>query len=121
VLVFPRPFACLLSAGVMFTPRLLILPKSRQPAARASAWTISIFSRFSSSYWRLPESSGCILAVSFDRFGHLPEPEGPDPLLFAQIRRLIDSGKTWIKLVAPYDASKMGAPRYADSGGLAHA
>ena len=41
--------------------------------------------------------------------------------LFAQIRRLIDSGKTWIKLVAPYDASKVGPPRYADSGALARA
>jgi predicted TIM-barrel fold metal-dependent hydrolase len=59
--------------------------------------------------------------IVLDRFGHVPEPEGPDHPLFAQIRRLIDSGKTWIKLVAPYDASKMGPPHYADSGALARA
>jgi D-galactarolactone isomerase len=59
--------------------------------------------------------------VVLDRFGHVPEPEGPDHPLFAQIRRLIDSGNTWVKLVAPYDASKMGPPHYPDSGALARA
>jgi D-galactarolactone isomerase len=59
--------------------------------------------------------------VVLDRYGHVPEPEGPDHPLFAQIRRLIDRGKTWVKLVAPYDASKMGPPRYVDSGALARA
>jgi D-galactarolactone isomerase len=59
--------------------------------------------------------------VVLDRFGHIPEPEGADHPLFAQIRRLLDSGKTWIKLVAPYDASKAGPPGYADSGALARA
>jgi len=57
--------------------------------------------------------------VVLDRFGHIPEPEGVDHPLFAQICRLIDNGKTWVKLVAPYDASKTGPPRYADSGALA--
>jgi D-galactarolactone isomerase len=59
--------------------------------------------------------------VVLDRFGHVPEPEGPNDPLFGQIRQLIDSGKTWIKLVAPYDASKVGPPGYADSGALARA
>jgi D-galactarolactone isomerase len=59
--------------------------------------------------------------VVLDRFGHVPEPEGPDHPIFTEIRRLIDSGKTWVKLVAPYDASKTGPPRYADSGALARA
>ena len=59
--------------------------------------------------------------VVLDRFGHIPEPEGPDHPLFEQIRRLVDSGNTWVKLVAPYDASKTGPPRYADSGALARA
>lgn len=59
--------------------------------------------------------------VVLDRFGHVPEPEGPRHPLFAQILRLTDSGKAWVKLVAPYDASKTGPPRYADSGALARA
>jgi len=56
-----------------------------------------------------------------DRFAHIPEPEGAADQLFGQIRRLIDAGNTWIKLVAPYDASKMGPPHYADSNALARA
>jgi predicted TIM-barrel fold metal-dependent hydrolase len=59
--------------------------------------------------------------VVLDRFGHVPEPEGAADPLFAQICRLIDRGNTWIKLVAPYDASKVGPPRYTDSSGLARA
>ena len=59
--------------------------------------------------------------VVLDRFGHVPEPEGPSHPLFGQIRRLIDGGTTWVKLVAPYDASKVGPPRYADSSALARA
>jgi D-galactarolactone isomerase len=59
--------------------------------------------------------------VTLDHFGHIPEPEGASDPLYAQVLRLVDKGKTWVKLAAPYDASKVGPPGYADSSALARA
>ncbi|HVH79028.1 MAG TPA: amidohydrolase family protein [Stellaceae bacterium] len=59
--------------------------------------------------------------VTLDHFAHIPEPEGASDTLFAQVLRLVDKGKTWVKLAAPYDASKVGPPGYADSSALARA
>jgi len=59
--------------------------------------------------------------VVFDHLGHIPEPEGVRHPLFAMIRGLIDNGRTWVKLAAPYDATKIGPPTYADSSALARA
>jgi len=59
--------------------------------------------------------------ITLDHFGHVPEPEGASHPLFAQICRLIDKGRTWVKLAAPYDASKIGPPTYGDSSALARA
>lgn len=59
--------------------------------------------------------------IVLDHLGHIPEPEGASDALFGQVLRLVEKGKTWIKLDAPYDASKIGAPTYADSSALARA
>jgi predicted TIM-barrel fold metal-dependent hydrolase len=59
--------------------------------------------------------------VVLDHLGHIPEPEGVRDPLFAKIRGLIDKGRTWVKLAAPYDATKIGPPTYADSSALARA
>lgn len=59
--------------------------------------------------------------IVLDHLGHVPEPEGADHPLFAKIRGLIDKGNAWVKLAAPYDASKIGPPSYADSSALARA
>lgn len=59
--------------------------------------------------------------VVLDHLGHIPEPEGVRDPNFALVRRLIDNGKTWVKLAAPYDATKIGPPTYADSSALARA
>ena len=59
--------------------------------------------------------------IVFDHLGHVPEPEGIHHPLFAMIRGLIDKGRTWVKLAAPYDATKIGPPSYADSSALARA
>jgi D-galactarolactone isomerase len=59
--------------------------------------------------------------VVLDHLGHIPEPEGAGDPLFAMVRKLIDNGRTWVKLAAPYDATKIGPPTYADSSALARA
>jgi D-galactarolactone isomerase len=35
--------------------------------------------------------------------------------------RLLDTGRVWVKLSAPYETSKTGAPRYEDVSALARA
>lgn len=50
----------------------------------------------------------------FDHMGHMPQPMGIDHPAFKVIRRLVDKGKTWVKLSVTYDSSKVGPPTYAD-------
>jgi predicted TIM-barrel fold metal-dependent hydrolase len=52
--------------------------------------------------------------IVFDHMGHLPQPEGINHPAFGIIRRLIDKGRTWVKLSVTYDSSKDGPPGYAD-------
>jgi D-galactarolactone isomerase len=50
----------------------------------------------------------------FDHMGHMPQPEGINHPAFKQIRRLVDGGKTWVKLSVTYDSSAVGPPTYDD-------
>src|SRR5438067_1179812 len=59
--------------------------------------------------------------ISDAELRRMHEPEGVRDPLFGMVRRLIDRGRTWVKLVAPYDATKIGPPTYADSSALARA
>jgi D-galactarolactone isomerase len=56
-----------------------------------------------------------------DHMGRLPQPVGTAHAAFEVVRRLIDSGRTWVKLCGPYLETKSGAPRYADIRAVAHA
>jgi hypothetical protein len=57
--------------------------------------------------------------IVLDHMGHIPQPAGLDHPAVAIIRRLIDKGRTWVKLSVTYDSSKDGPPGYADVGRLA--
>jgi D-galactarolactone isomerase len=59
--------------------------------------------------------------IVFDHLAHIPEPEGVNHPLFAQVRALIDKGKTWVKLSGAYADTKVGPPTYADSTAVAQA
>src|SRR5205807_420385 len=59
--------------------------------------------------------------IVFDHLAHIPEPEGVNHPLFAQVRALIDKGKTWVKLSGAYADTKVGPPTYADSTAIAQA
>ena len=59
--------------------------------------------------------------VVIDHLGRIPEPEGVTHPGFAAARRLIDTGRVWMKLTEPYEDSKVGPPGYSDSGALARA
>ena len=56
-----------------------------------------------------------------DQTGKFIEPVTPDHPAFIALLRLIDKGRTYVKLSAPYEVSKSGAPAYADVSILAQA
>jgi D-galactarolactone isomerase len=61
----------------------------------------------------------CDLVI--DHNGKFLEPVGVDHPGFKVLLRLLDSGRCWVKVSAPYETSKTGAPRYEDVAVLAKA
>ena len=54
-----------------------------------------------------------------DHVGKFLEPVPPDDPAFRVLLDLVEGGRTWVKLSAPYEVSKAGPPRYDDVGRLA--
>ena len=52
--------------------------------------------------------------IVFDHMGHMPQPTGIAHPAFTIVRRLVDKGRTWVKLSITYDSSPIGPPTYAD-------
>jgi D-galactarolactone isomerase len=59
--------------------------------------------------------------VVFDHMGRLPQPAGIDHPAFGIVRRLLDRGRTWVKLSGAYMDSEIGPPTYADKTRIAQA
>ena len=51
--------------------------------------------------------------------GKFLEPVPPDHPAFKALLKLVDSGRCWVKLSAPYETSHVGPPHYDDVGALA--
>ena len=60
-------------------------------------------------------------AIVFDHMGHVPQPAGLSHPLFNMMRRLVDKGRTWVKLSVTNDNTKDGPPGYADITRVAQA
>ena len=56
-----------------------------------------------------------------DHTGKFLEPVGVDSPAFKSLLNLVDTGRCWVKLSAPYETSKTGAPKYEDVARLAKA
>lgn len=56
-----------------------------------------------------------------DHVGKFLEPVAPDHPAFRVLLDLVEGGRTWVKLSAPYEVSKVGPPLYDDVGRLAKA
>ncbi|MGH6945388.1 MAG: amidohydrolase family protein, partial [Geminicoccaceae bacterium] len=54
-----------------------------------------------------------------DHVGRFQDPVPPDHEAFRCLLRLLDGGRTWVKLSAPYESSKSGPPAYQDVSVLA--
>ena len=56
-----------------------------------------------------------------DHTGKFLEPVEVSSEPFKSLQRLVDTGRCWVKLSAPYETSKTGAPKYEDVSKLARA
>ncbi|QHI98458.1 amidohydrolase family protein [Xylophilus rhododendri] len=59
--------------------------------------------------------------LSIDHNGKFLVPVAPEDAAFQALLRLVDEGNTWVKLSAPYETSRVGAPGYGDVSVLASA
>ncbi len=59
--------------------------------------------------------------IVFDHLGRLAQPNALDNPGFKTISKLIDKGKTWVKLSGAYQDSKVGPPSYSDTVPVARA
>ena len=59
--------------------------------------------------------------IVIDHMGKLPLPAGIDHPAYRVIRRLIDQGKTWVKVSGAYLNTRIGPPTYADATTIAKA
>jgi predicted TIM-barrel fold metal-dependent hydrolase len=59
--------------------------------------------------------------IVFDHMGHPTLPAGVEHGSFGIMRRLIDKGRTWIKLSGAYSNSTVGAPLYPEATRIAQA
>jgi predicted dehydrogenase/predicted TIM-barrel fold metal-dependent hydrolase len=62
-----------------------------------------------------------VCPIVFDHMGRFPQPQGLNHPAYGIIRRLIDKGKTWVKLSSIYQDTKVGPPTYADQTEVAAA
>ncbi|HJS77370.1 MAG TPA: amidohydrolase family protein [Burkholderiales bacterium] len=56
-----------------------------------------------------------------DHTGKFLEPVSVDSQPFRSLLNLVETGRCWVKLSAPYETSKTGGPKYQDVGKLAKA
>jgi D-galactarolactone isomerase len=77
--------------------------------------------------WTLPAHAARLRALPVDividhlgKFISQPPPGVDDPV-FGALLGLLDGGRCWVKLSAPYETSKTGGPKYPDVGKLAKA
>lgn len=61
------------------------------------------------------------VSLVLDHMGRVPQPEGVDSTAFSAVRKLLDGGRTWVKLSGPYLESKSQGAGYADVAPIARA
>jgi D-galactarolactone isomerase len=52
--------------------------------------------------------------IVFDHLARIPEPAGVDHPAYALVLKMLDHGRTWIKLSGAYQDTRTGPPAYAD-------
>jgi D-galactarolactone isomerase len=117
-----------LTAGGMRGARLHMLTGGAIPWDMADA----VAARVQAAGWHvqrqldgrlLPEREAQIRSwpgrIVIDHVGKFLEPVPPEHAAFRCLLGLVESGRIWVKLSAPYEVSKAGPPLYGDVGRLA--
>lgn len=97
----------------------MIAPLARRVADLG--WHIQIHMRADQILENAALLEGLPAPVVFDHMGRLPQPDPLGHPAFALIRRMIDKGRTWVKLSGAYMDTNAGAPTFADKTTLAQA
>jgi D-galactarolactone isomerase len=117
-----------LTKGGIVAQRIFNLPNGAVPLAQmddvmARVHPFGWFANIQLDGRELPEYEARIARLPgrfvIDHTGKYLEPVAPDHPAFAALLRLIDTGRCWVKLSAPYETSRTGAPGYADVSRLA--
>lgn len=58
-------------------------------------------------------------SIVFDHMGRIAQPDATRQPGYQTIRKLLDQGRTWVKLSGAYMETKVGPPSYADTTALA--
>ena len=66
-----------------------------------------------------PEFRKLTCTLVIDHLGHVNQPEGVNHPSMATLLRLLDSGRTYVKLSGPYISSRVGPPSYSDTDPVA--
>jgi len=95
-----------------------------EPLAKRVAdldWHIQIHMRADQIVENAALLEGLPTRVVFDHMGRLPQPAPLDHAAFAIISRMIDKGRTWVKLSGAYMDTNASVPAYADKIAVAQA
>ena len=57
--------------------------------------------------------------VVFENMGHVPQPLGMRAGAYKTVRKLLDTGRGWVKISGAYIDSKLGAPHFSDTSAIA--
>jgi len=106
---------------VMFAGRPLTWETMPVMAPRIArfGWNINLQLRGEELAEREALLAGLACDVVIDHIGRFTAPFDADTPGVRALYRLLDAGRCWVKLSAPYHGSKSGPPHYADNGVLA--
>jgi D-galactarolactone isomerase len=119
-----------LTRGGIVAQRIFDLPNGAVPLAQmhevmARVRPFGWFANIQLDGRELPEHEARIARLQgrfvIDHTGKYLEPVALDHPAFAALLRLVDTGRCWVKLSAPYETSETGAPGYEDVSRLARA
>jgi predicted TIM-barrel fold metal-dependent hydrolase len=95
-----------------------------EPLARRVAdlgWHVQIHMRGDQIVENAALLEGLPAPVVFDHLGRLPQPAPLEHQAYTVIRRMLDTGRTWMKLSGAYMDTNSGHPTYADKHAVAQA
>ena len=78
-------------------------------------WHIQVFAHPEQIVALAPVLQALPVPLVIDHLGRIDPAEGPSAQAFGVLRRLLDSGNTWVKLSGAYMRSAVQGPSYADT------